>query len=402
MKVNKPVTGSLIEKGGYYHTVINARVNGKRKQISRTTGLKIRNNQRRAQQILEDRKREYDQNGLAGMLVMEERNAAQSMLLTEYMEKWVARKKNEIAYATYKSYYGMIKSRIKRFFDPIGVTLASATPQIFDDFIEELQDAGLNGSSQQRYYACIKQCLDTAVRKDYIMRNPLEKVDRPKRNKFYPAFCSKDEAQKILDHAKDDPCYLPILLAVYYGVRRSEAIGLKWSSIDFENNQLHINHKAYEQSVKGKTVVIITNELKSDNSRRTVPLVPFVRDKLLRHREQHQEYKKAFRKQYNRAWEDFVCVNPKGDIIKPNYVTNHFKQFLKKYGLREVRYHDLRHSCASFLVASGVNMKTVQLWMGHANFQITADTYSHLDGQAMEKPAATISDLLAKPEVMGM
>lgn len=249
MKVNKPVTGSLIEKGGYYHTVINARVDGKRKQISRTTGIKVkgRDNKNMAKKIFEDRKREYDENGISGMLVMEERNAARSMLLTEYMEKWVERKKNDIAYATYISYSGMIKSRIKRFFDPIGVTVASATPQIFDDFIEELQDAGLNDSSQQRYYAAIKQCLDTAVRKDYIMRNPLDKVDRPKRSKFYSAFCSLEEARKILECAKDDPCYFPILLAMYYGVRRSEAIGLKRSSIDFEHNGLHINHKAKEK-----------------------------------------------------------------------------------------------------------------------------------------------------------
>lgn len=399
MKVIKPVTGSLIEKGGYYHTVINAHVEGKRKQISRTTGLKIKNNKRKAEQILEDRKREYNENGLSGMLIMEEKSAAQNTLLSDYMDKWAQRKKSSIAHATYLSYSGMIHGRIKRFFDPIGITVASATPQIFDEFIEELQDAGLNGSSQQRYYAAIKQCLDTAVRKDYIMYNPLDKVDRPKRSKFYPTFCSKEEARKILEYAKDDPCYLPILLAVYYGVRRSEAIGLKWSSIDFENNQLHINHKVYDQSVKGKTVITITDELKSDNSRRTIPLIPFVRDELLRHREQHEEYKRVFRKQYNREWEDFVCVNPKGDIIKPNYVTTHFKKFLKKHGLREIRYHDLRHSCASFLVAAGVNMKTVQLWMGHANFQITADTYSHLDGHAMEKPAETISDVLAKPEV---
>jgi len=399
MKVQKPVTGSLIEKGGYYHTVINARVDGKRKQISRTTGLKIRNNYRRAQQIFEERKREYDQNGLAGMLVMEERNAAQNTLLSDYMEKWVERKKNEVAHATYLSYSGMIKSRIKRFFDPIGVTIGSATPQIFDDFIEELQDVGLNGSSQQRYYAAIKQCLDTAVRKDYILRNPLDRVDRPKRNKFYPSFCNEAEAKKILECAKDDPCYFPILLAVYYGLRRSEAIGLKWSSIDFENNQLHINHKAYEQTIKGKNVVTISNELKSDNSRRTIPLVPFVREELLRHREQHKEYKKAFRRQYNRQWEDFVCVNPKGDILRPNYVTTHFPKFLEKNGLRRMRFHDLRHSCASFLVAQGVNMKTVQLWMGHANFQITADTYSHLETSALQAPATTISDLLAEKMV---
>ena len=223
MKVKKPVTGSLIEKGGYYHTVINAHVNGKRKQISRTTGLPIRNNKNRAKKILEDRKREYDESGLAGMLSMEERTASQGILLSEYMDKWVQRKKSEIANATYENYCSMINGKIKRFFDPIGATVSSVTPQMMDEFIEKLSESGLNGSSQIRYYQVIKQCLDTAVRKDYISRNPMDKVDRPKKNKFYPAFYSKDEALKMLEYAKDDQCYIPILIATYYGMRRSEA-----------------------------------------------------------------------------------------------------------------------------------------------------------------------------------
>lgn len=180
----------------------------------------------------------------------------------------------------------------------------------------------------------------------------MDKVDRPKKNKFYPAFYSKDEALKMLEYAKDDQCYIPILIATYYGLRRSEVIGLKWSSIDFENSQIHINHKASEQTIKGETVVTISNEMKTESSRRSVPLVPFVKSELIRHKEQQKEYKKASKKQYSRKWEDFVCVNPKGEIIRPNYVTSHFKKFLRKHDLREIRYHDLRHSCASLLVYS--------------------------------------------------
>lgn len=99
---------------------------------------------------------------------MEERTASQGILLSEYMDKWVQRKKSEIASATYENYRSMINGKIKRFFDPIGATVSSVTPQMLDDFIEKLNEGGLNGSSQIRYYQVIKQCLDTAVRKDYI------------------------------------------------------------------------------------------------------------------------------------------------------------------------------------------------------------------------------------------
>lgn len=398
MKVKKPVTGSLVEVNGYYHTIINAYVDGKRKQISRTTGLPIKNNQRKAQKILEDRKREYDESGLTGMLTMEDRDRSQSMLLTDYMDKWVKVKKNSIAHATYESYSGMINGRIKRFFDPLGVTVSTVTPQLLEDFIEDLQDAGLRGSSQVRHYQVIKQCLDTAVRKDYILRNPMDKVDRPKKSKFYASFYNKDEALKMLEYSKDDSCYIPILLATFYGMRRSEVIGLQWSSIDLENNQIHINHKAYEQSIKGKNVVLITEEMKTESSRRSVPLIPFVKAELIKHREQQKEYKKAFRKQYSREWENCICVNPKGEIITPSYVTTHFKKFLDKHNLRIIRFHDLRHSCASLMVGQGMSMKQVQIWLGHSTFSTTADIYAHLDSHAMDEPAACIAELLSKPE----
>jgi len=135
MKVTKPVTGSLVERGGYYHTLINAYVNGKRKIISRTTGLPVKNNYRRALKILEDRKQEYDESGLSGMLTMEERRRNTSLLLSEYMSKFVERKKDKISPVTYEGYTNMIKGRIRRFFDPLGVTIGSLTPQLIEDFL---------------------------------------------------------------------------------------------------------------------------------------------------------------------------------------------------------------------------------------------------------------------------
>lgn len=394
MKVKKPVTGILVERGGYYHTVINAYVNGKRKPISRTTGLPVKNNLRRAQKILEDRKREYDENGISGMLTMEERERVTEMLLSDYMVKWAERKKSELSPATYESYKSMINGRIKRFFDPIGVSISSLTPQLIEDFIDTVADSGANGSTQVRYYQVINTCLKHAVHKDHIDRNPMEKVDRPKRNRFHAAYYSKEEAMQMLEYAREDPCYMPILLATFYGMRRSEAIGLQWSSVDFENNQISIDHKAYEESVDGKNSVIITDEMKTESSRRTLPLIPYVKEELLKHRARQEEYRKAFRKAYSKDWGDCVCVNARGEVIRPEYVTNHFHKFLEQNHLRQIRFHDLRHSCASLLVRQGVPMKQVQLWMGHSTFSTTADIYAHLDFHALDESADCIEGLL--------
>lgn len=394
MKVKKPATGSLVERGGYYHMLINAYVNGNRKVISRTTGLPVKNNYRRALNILEKRKQEYDESGLSGMLTMEERQRNTSVLLSEYMLKIVERKKDKISPVTYSGYSNMVKGRIRNFFDPLGVTISSLTPQLIEDFLDTVADDGCNSSTQQRYFQLIGACLKDAVRKDHIDRNPIEKVDRPKRAKFTAAYYSREEALKLLTCAKDEPCYIPILLGLFYGMRRSEAVGLQWNSVDFENNLLHIDHKAYEESIKGKIQVIITDVMKTDSSKRTLPLIPQVREELLMHKARQDDYRQAFRKSYCRDWKNCVCVDPAGKILSPDFVTGHFGQLLAKYGMRKIRFHDLRHTCASLLVAQGVPMKQIQLWLGHSTFSTTADIYSHLSAAAMDEPASCMASLL--------
>ncbi len=315
--------------------------------------------------ILEDRKQEYDESGLSGMLTMEERRLNTSVLLSEYMSKFVERKKDKISPVTYVGYTNMIKGRIRRFFDPLGVTIGSLTPQLIEDFLDTIADDGCNSSTQQRYYQIIGCCLKNAVRKDHIDRNPIEKVDRPKRAKFTASYYSRDEALQLLRCAKDELCYIPILLGVFYGMRRSEAVGLQWSSVDFENNKIHIDHKAYEQSIKGKIQVIITDVMKTDASKRTLPLIPQVREELLKHKAKQEEYRRAFGRSYCREWKNCVCVSPTGKILSPDFVTEHFGQILAEYGLRKIRFHDLRHTAATNMHQLTGDFYTVGEILGH-------------------------------------
>jgi integrase len=206
-----------------------------------------------------------------------------------------------------------------------------------------IAEDGCNGSTQIRYYQIIGECLKYAVRKDHITMNPMTKVDRPKKNKFRASYYTKDEATTLLDCAKGNPLYMPIVLGIFYGLRRSEAVGLQWSSIDFENNLIHIDHKAYEQVINGKAKVFLSSEMKTESSLRTLPLIPFVREELLSHKAQQEEYKKSFRKGYCKDWSDCVCVFPTGEIIPPGYISSNFKRFLTENNLRPIRYHDLRH-----------------------------------------------------------
>jgi integrase len=139
--------------------------------------------------------------------------------------------------------------------------------------------------------------------------------------------------------------------------------------------------------------------MKTDASRRTLPLIPQVREALLEHKAKQEECRKTFRGHYNKAWSNCVCVTPTGDIISPDAVTDGFSTLVKNHNLKKVTYHGLRHSCASMLVANGVPMKQIQLWLGHSNSSTTADIRSHLSASAMDEPANCIANLLTAPSL---
>ena len=176
----------------------------------------------------------------------------------------------------------------------------------------------------------------------------------------------------------------------YYGLRRSEAVGLKWSAIDFDSKAISIKHKIVENQngLKGMDV------MKTKSSYRTLPLIPKVEEILLKERARQEEMKRVMRKAYSKKFEEYVCVDALGDILRPDYVTDHFAILLRTNGLRKIRFHDLRHSCASLLLANGVPMKMIQDWLGHSDMGTTANIYSHIDSESKKVSAQAISSAL--------
>lgn len=170
---------------------------------------------------------------------------------------------------------------------------------------------------------------------------------------------------------------------------------MNWDSIDFENKTLTIRRKVTSQNLKGTGETIrIDSELKTASSVRTFPLIPHI-EKMLRDKKYQEEYySNLIGDSFDKTYDGFVCRDNMGKLITPAYVTTHFKLMVDSNGLKHLRFHDLRHSCASLLVASGVPMKAVQEWLGHATYNITADYYSHLDFRSKMASADTISKLL--------
>ena len=140
--------------------------------------------------------------------------------------------------------------------------------------------------------------------------------------------------------------------------------------------------------------MIARDRLKTKSSYRTLPLLENVKIILQEKKEFQEQMKKVMRSGYSKEFEDYVCVDPLGRLYDPNYVTEHFAIILKNNNLKKIRFHDLRHSCASLLVAQGVSMKLIQEWLGHSDMGTTANIYSHVDSVSKVITGNVIDDVL--------
>ena len=160
--------------------------------------------------------------------------------------------------------------------------------------------------------------------------------------------------------------------------RRAEAM-MRELQDDFEQNTIEICHTVTTVRLDGKKVIVESDTTKTKASKRTLPLVPVFRERLLALQEEQKENRKLCGRCYNKKYADYICVDAMGNLLKPDYLSDSFQIILQNYHLRRIRFHDLRHSCASLLLANGVPMKMIQEWLGHSDFSTTANIYSHLD-----------------------
>jgi len=382
------VTGSIYERKGIYYAIVSYYVDGRRKQKSVSTGLPVKGNKRRALEFLENLKRTYETKES-----MENMDGSR-LLMTDYMDEWLKIVKPLVERATYKSYDNMVSARIRPHFEKLNLLLTEVEPKHIKMLYGEILEQGYTTNTVIHYHAVLHQALAYAVKNDYILSNPADRVKRPKKNKHISSFYTKEEILTLLDIAKDDPIYIPIVLSAYYGFRRSETLGMRWSAIDFENKTITVNHKVTELTENGKTIVYAEDKLKTKSSYRTLPLIPVVEEKLLEHKAKLERNQKLFGNSYCKEYMDYVCVDEMGKLFRPNFVSDHFGWLLKKYGLKKLTFKELRHSCASMLVAEGIPMKSIQEWLGHSNFSTTADIYSHIDYHAKQQSAAAIGNAL--------
>ena len=333
------IAGHLQIKNDYYYMVLSyLDANGKRKQPWFPTGLPIKNNKKRAEKMLLELRQtyvppaEHKSNG----------ELSADMLFADFMELWLEVVRNSIEKTTFSSYTQMVKGKIAPYFRKTGVKLGELQARHIQSFyLYELKT--VSASTVIHEHANIHKALKYAVKMDLIPYNPADKVERPKKQKYIADYYRLEELEQLFEATKDHPYSLLIQITAFYGLRRSEALGLRWDAIDFERNTITIRHIVTNAKIDGKYEIVREDRAKTKSSLRSLPLVDNIREKLLALKEQQKENKRICGNCYNREYDGYVFVDVMGNIFNPRNLSSNFSKLLELKGLRHIRFHDLRH-----------------------------------------------------------
>ena len=333
------IAGHLQIKNDYYYMVLSyLDANGKRKQPWFPTGLPIKNNKKRAEKMLLELRQtyvppaEHKSNG----------ELSADMLFADFMELWLEVVRNSIEKTTFSSYTQMVKGKIAPYFRKTGVKLGELQARHIQSFyLYELKT--VSASTVIHEHANIHKALKYAVKMDLIPYNPADKVERPKKQKYIADYYRLEELEQLFEATKDHPYSLLIQITAFYGLRRSEALGLRWDAIDFERNTITIRHIVTNVKIDGKYEIVREDRAKTKSSLRSLPLVDNIREKLLALKEQQKENKRICGNCYNREYDGYVFVDVMGNIFNPRNLSSNFSKLLELKGLRHIRFHDLRH-----------------------------------------------------------
>lgn len=384
------MTGSLQIKNDKYYAVLNFQDdNGKRAQKWISLGLELKGNKRRAEAKLNELLVQYQ--GIESISPLRQ-------LLSRHILSWIEGNRTNVAVTTYNQYINMLTNHIGPYFDELGITLDKVTAGDLEDYYTFKVAEGLSPNSVIKHHAIIRTALQWAVKHRYIRENVADLATRPGRVKFRgPGPYSVQEVANLLNLTQHESIAVPIFLSAFYGLRRSEVLGLRWSAIDFENGCITISATVVKEK-EGENIVAVfrDNTTKTDDSMRTLPLCTYTYQYLAALYQKQRQQRALCGESYNTQYLDFVCVDLLGNLLQPDYVSQKFQQLLNYYGLRRIRYHDLRHSCATIMLYLGYPMKDIQTWLGHSNYKFTADTYVHSSPVAHAQMADTFSQKLVE------
>jgi integrase len=288
--------------------------------------------------------------------------------------------------ATYRSYEQTIRNHLVPELGPL--PLRKLEPQHVRAMLNRKLAAGLSARSVAYLRVVLRAALNQARKWNLVARNAAELVESPRARRFEIKPLAPEQARQLLDAAKGSQLEALYAVALACGLRMGEMLGLRWQDMDLEAGRLAVRQAIQRQCGAG----LVAIEPKTDRSRRTIEIPAPLVAALKAHRIRQLEERLAA----GARWRDngLVFTSGVGTPVEPRNLHRSFKTTLKKAGLPDIRFHDLRHSAASLMLAQGVPLRVVMEVLGHSSISLTADTYSHvmpsLVRDATEKAAAVL------------
>lgn len=365
------------------------------------TKLEVKNNKRKAENMIKDFIQKYAY--LENQPLACSGHVEPDIRICEYMDLWLKDKERDLKKSTYEGYIYRVDS-IKKYFQKENPRVVDMTPKMLDTFFKySLRYGKINQKTKKReplavrsvrsYKSILYAVLNQAVIDELIPANPALTVSvHGKKNKEYSEellFMTEEEIAELLHFlAEHYPRLVGIaFMGAYYGLRRSEIMGLKWSAIDFKKKTISINHTV----VRVKTVTA-SDSTKTYSSNRILNLFDTA-EKCLLQIKREQEKNKAFFKSDYKNKQGYVFTWEDGSAYHPDYITSLFGQATKAFGRPEITLHKLRHSCASMLINKGWDIKKLQYWLGHKDTQTTLNIYAHFNRQRLNTSSNDLAEI---------
>ena len=379
------MNGFIKKKGKVYYAVINVKDsdgNWSKKWISTKTG-----DAREAKKVLKQLIVEMEKG------LIKTTAKTNKMKFYELMDFWLENViKTQIEETTYQGYCGNVRTHIIPYFKKKGIAVQDLTTMDIDRYISyEIsrgridKSGGLSANSIKKFYHNMRKALDYAVDSlGIIENNPAMKVKLPKIKKYIPTYYAVDQLEQLLDITKGTMIETTVFLAVHYGLRRGEVLGLRWKDISFYNKTLTI------RNTRVRTTKLVEKAPKSTASIRTLPLIENVEVYLNNLKETQLKEKKFLGRAYDQN--DYVCKYSDGRPINLQSMDHVFRRLLKKHNMPHIRFHDIRHSAASYLLKLGISLKEISEWLGHADISTTV-IYTHTDAEMKRHMADSINKL---------
>lgn len=412
MSDNKSVRGCLIERKGRYYAVISYYSGGQRLLDTKSTGIAVNSHKKREAEKIMDRLVQEKKDALDKLKPLETTgnegaqktpdNVQVKHSFAECLKKWVEYKSAQIESTTAWGYESRSRSIIE-YFGKKNTMIQDLQPKDLIAYYEwalkegrrnvynENSPKSLKRRTVSDQATLIKSFLNDAVAYGVIDTNPADKarVPRVKENNTEEiAYMDLEESQAFLNYVKSDPMfeklYVMSKIGLYYGCRRSEILGLKWSAIDFEKGVVVIDHTV----VRCKNGIEYRDNVKTESSHRYLPLLDIVKGDLSELMEKQKESGIYAKDGYVFKWDD-------GTAYSPDYITKLFKKAVQRCDAApdNMTFHGLRHSCCAILFEKGWDLGKVQNWLGHSDITVTANIYNHVSKKWRNRQGKIIDDM---------